>query len=432
MENNRSYEELWELLALHTSKSDTQRPFGIPEIENAVLDLEKGERISLDEYIQSLSPDKRSAARKSLEDHIQQKRKAVEELSRRMQNTLDLPPVLYKYVPLQLTKDDWLPTTLRATQIPALNDVMECNITTRKHEDEDESEWRTSLMDNLQKIFGHSLTSEQLDARRRLYGDPRISTVIQEFLNPQVGVVALSADPLIPTMWAHYAQNTGFVIGYKTDVLRDLGFELRRMLYMDYAPVYDPMFDNTIRLHFIDEARQENERKEGIELPGVPLMPFVGFVSLDGTPREVARLLFVKGKTWEYEKEVRLLVDNKHTRILEHCDKNGFPVRVIDVPVTAIQEVHVGFNTPSNAIQKVVNVITGGNHVWDLRFTTSHAYQMKTSFILRHDPTMQPSSHESPSPHVLSSPKEEHTYSVHLESKRIFPDDQTIQEEETG
>ena len=211
--------------------------FELPEVENAVIVLDKGEKLDLDEFIQSLPPEKRSLALKILEEHIQQKKDVTKELSRRMQNTLDLPPVLYKYVSLQLFKDGWLPTTLRATQLPALNDVMECNITTRKHEDEDESEWRTSLMDNLEKNLGHSLTSKQLDIRRRIYGDPRISTVIQEFLNLLVGVVALSADPLIPTMWAHYAQNTGFVIGYKTDVLRTLGFELRKMLYMDFAPV---------------------------------------------------------------------------------------------------------------------------------------------------------------------------------------------------
>ena len=401
MEHKLSDEELWKLLTPHTLKPDEKTPFELPAVENAVIDLDRGEKLDLDEFIQDLPPEKRSIARKILEEHIQQKRNAVEELSRRMQNTLDLPPVLYKYIPLQLAKGDWLPTTLRATQLPALNDVMECNITTRKHEDEDESEWRTSLMDSLQESLGHSLTPEQLDARRRFYGDPRISTVIQKFLNPLVGVVSLSADPLIPTMWAHYAQNTGFVIGYKTDVLRTLGFELRRMLYMDFAPVYDPMLDNTARLHFIDEARQENERKDGIQLPGVPLMPFVGFVNLDGTPKEIARLLFVKGKTWEYEKEVRLLVDNKDARTLGYCDSNGFPVRVIDIPSEAVQEIHVRFNTPSDVIQKIAKMVARGNHVWDLRYTTSHAFQMKTSFILRHNPTKQPVTLTNPTPHAV-------------------------------
>ena len=183
------------------------------------------------------------------------------------------------------------------------------------------------------------------------------------------------------------------------------------------------MLDNTVRLHFIDESRQEREKREGVHLGGVPLMPFVGFVKLDGTPREIARLLFVKGKTWEYENEVRLLVDNKDARLLGHCDKNGFPIRVIDVPNEAIQEVYVGFNTPSEPIQEIAKIINRSNHEWDLRYITSHAFQMRTSLILRHNSTKQPAAHTKPNPHVQSSPKEEYKYSVHFESKDIFPDD---------
>ena len=420
MEHNLSDEELWKLLTPHTLKPDKKTPFELPAVENAVIDLDRGEKLDLDEFIQDLPPEKRSIARKILEEHIQQKRNAVEELSRRMQNTLDLPPVLYKYVPLKHFEDGWLPTTLRATQLPALNDVMECNITTRKHEDEDEFEWRTSLMDNLEKNLGHSLTPEQLDARRRIFGDPRISTVIQKYLTPLAGVVALSTDPLIPTMWAHYAQNSGFVIGYKTDVLRTLGFELRKMLYMDFAPVYDPKFDNTIKLHFIDELRQEKEKKEGVQLDGVPLMPFVGFVKLDGTPREIARLLFVKGKTWVYEKEVRLLVDYKHARPLGHCDSNGFPIRVIDIPNEAIQEVYVGFNTPSQQVQKITKMINVDNHQWDLKYTTSHAYNMKISLMLRYNPADKPGTFARLFSYVQNNSREEHLYSAHFESKSIF------------
>ena len=394
--------------------------FDLPEVEDAIIDLETGEKLDLDEFIHGFPPEKRGVVRKALEEHLQQKKDVAKELSRRMQSTLELPPVIYKYVPLQLFKSGWRPTTLRATQLPALNDVMECNIETRKHEEEDESRWRTSLINNLEKNLGYSLTPKEIDARRRFFGDPRISTVIQQYLNPLVGVVALSTDPLIPTMWAHYAQNTGFVIGYKTDVLRTLGFEMRKMLYLDCAPIYDPMLDDTVRLHFVDESRQEREKREGVHLDGVPRTPFVGFVKLDGTPREISRLLFVKGETWEYEQEVRLLVDNKHTRLLEHCDKNGFPIRVIDIPNEAVQEVYVGFNTPSQQVQEIAKVINVDGHQWDLKYTTSHAYRMRPSFMLRYNPADQPTTFARLFYYPQSSSRVEHLYSVHLESKSIF------------
>ncbi|MCY3708322.1 MAG: DUF2971 domain-containing protein [Caldilineaceae bacterium] len=398
--------------------------FELPEVEDAVIDLETGEKLDLDEFIRRISPEKRDVARKALEEHLQQKKDMAQELSRRMKSTLELPSVIYKYVPLQLFKCGWRPTTLRASQLSALNDVMECNVETRKYEEEDESKWRTSLIDSLKENLGYSLTPEELDARRRLFGDPRVSTIIQQYLNPLVGVVALSTDPLIPTMWAHYAQNTGFVIGYKTDVLRTLGFEMRRMLYLDCAPMYSPTIDNTIRVHFVDKSRQERERREGVHLPGVPRTPFVGFVKLDGTPREISRLLFVKGETWEYEQEARLLVNSRQTRLLEHRDNNGFPIRVIDIPNEAIQEVYVGFNTPRQQIQEMVNVINVDGHQWDLKYTTSHAYRMRPSVMLRYNPEDPPATFARLFVYPQSGSRLEHLYSEHFESKSILDSEQ--------
>ena len=39
----------------------------------------------------------------------------------------------------------------------------------------------------------------------------------------QVSVVSFSADSLIPPMCAHYADKSGFVTGYNTDVMKELG-----------------------------------------------------------------------------------------------------------------------------------------------------------------------------------------------------------------
>ena len=58
------------------------------------------------------------------------RRKSEEEWVRRqVEGMLELPDILYKYVPCK-SLDYGLPTTLRATQPSSLNDVMEGNIRT--------------------------------------------------------------------------------------------------------------------------------------------------------------------------------------------------------------------------------------------------------------------------------------------------------------
>lgn len=130
------------------------------------------------------------------------------------------------------------PLTLRATQPVALNDVMEGNITTLKDGSNiDRDQWYEMLGERLRRIFGDdSLSPEELERRKHRYGDPRVSTIVRNYLSRFVGVVSFSADPLIPTMWAHYAENSGLVVGYRTDALRSLGVGLRRVLYMELVP----------------------------------------------------------------------------------------------------------------------------------------------------------------------------------------------------
>ena len=66
-----------------------------------------------------------------------------------------------------------------------------------------------------------------------------------------------------------------------------------------------------IRLCFVDEEGRKREVQEGNPLPGIPILAERDFVPLEKDWRPLARLLFVKGKSWEYEKEVRLLVDQQ-------------------------------------------------------------------------------------------------------------------------
>ena len=222
-----------------------------------------------------------------------------------------------------------------------------------------------------------------MNRRKNLYGDPRVSTIIRDFLSRFVGVVSFSSDPLIPTMWAHYAQNSGFVVGYNTHVLKKLGIDLRRVLYLELAPTYTPTRDNVIRLQFVDEESRQQEAQASDKKPGIPLLGCsVDFLELRKDWKELAKVLFVKGEAWSYEKEVRMLVDLSNTRPLDRKDKNGWQVRVLNVPTEAIKEVYVGFNTPRDKVKKIKDIVGVGEGMWKLKYTDSHAYRMQVTTIL--------------------------------------------------
>ena len=352
---------------------------GRNQFQGKVTNAQTGKSIEISDYLELLSSEGKHSARALLESALRQREANYKWLQEQLVDTLIVPEILYKYIPCSHLKKG-APLSLRATQLAALNDVMECNVTTMKYPDQNEDQWLEALQRELKESIGKSLSTEELGRRRRTYGDPRISTVIQEFLNPLLGVVSFSSDPLVNTMWSHYAENSGFVIGYNTEALRTLGFELRKMLYLEFAPRYNPLDGNVITLSFDDEDYRRQRELEGtkpVEAP-VPLEP-VPFLELKSDWKKVARLLFVKGKSWEYEKEVRLLVDQKDTRSLDKQDKNGHPVSVLDIPVEAIDEVYAGFDTPPEDIKRISEVVGTGNHRWKMKRTSSHAFRMKVT-----------------------------------------------------
>ena len=293
---------------------------------------------------------------------------------------LELPDILYKYVPTEILNRGF-PNSLRSTQPAALNDVMEANISTIMESKMDRDQWYKMLSESLTDIFGDdALSDDELNRRKNLYGDPRVSTIIRDFLSRFVGVVSFSSDPLIPTMWAHYAQNSGFVVGYNTHVLKKLGIALRRVLYLELAPAYTPTRDNVIRLRFVDEERRQQKAQASDKKPGISLLGCsVDFLKLRKDWKELAKVLFVKGETWNYEKEVRLLVDLSKTRALDRKDENGWKLRVLDVPTEAIEEVYVGFNTPRDKVKRIRDMIGVGEGMWKLKYTDSHAYRMQVT-----------------------------------------------------
>ena len=332
------------------------------------------------DFVNTFPPERRREVMAAIL-HLHHKGKAEEKwVNDQIEGMTDLPPILYKYAPCGLL-DHGFPTTLRATQPASLNDIMEGNIRTGMESKIDRDEWYDLIYDSVTRIFGkEAFTYEELQ-RRKIYGDPRISTIIRDYLSHSVGVLSFSSDPLIPTMWAHYAQNSGFVVGYDTQFLRSLGEDLRRVLYLELAPSYQPTRDNMVRLEFVDEERRKQYEKDPDRKSGTPLLDSsVDFLELRKDWRELSKVLFVKGLTWQYEQEVRLLVDLTKTRPSAQHDDAGYEKYFLNVPTEAIQEVYVGFNTPKDKVRCMQEIVSVGSGKWKLNHTDSHAYRMQVTF----------------------------------------------------
>ena len=195
--------------------------------------------------------------------------------------------------------------------------------------------------------MGIAVPWEELLRRSLQYGDLRLSTFIQEYLNPLVGVVSFSTDILVPTMWAHYARNTGIVVGYDTEALSVLGFELRPVVYSENRPPRTNHRQATPSGWILSTARTWNVNwRAGRNTEGFPILACTNLTEFGAGWKSLSRLLLVKGISWAYEKEVRLLVDLEQARDTGRKDSNGWPIKVIDPPPEAIKEIYGGAKHP--------------------------------------------------------------------------------------
>ena len=298
---------------------------------------------------------------------------------------VDIPDVLYKYIPRELIGTG-APDSLRATQLLALNDDMECNVTTMKgSEQEDTLEFLALVQSKLEGHLGVPVPWEELLTRSLRYGDLRLSTFIQEYLNPLVGVVSFSTDILVPTMWSHYARNAGIVVGYGTEALSALGFELRPVVYSELAPVYQPQAGDTIRLSFVNREDMRRELRAGRSKEGFPILASTDLAEFGAGWQSLSRVLLVKGMSWAYEKEVRLLVDLEQARDIGKEDANGWPIKVIDPPPEAIKEIYGGANTRTADVERAVQVARGENkNGLFVGHVSSHAFRIQKTGGVRH------------------------------------------------
>ena len=297
----------------------------------------------------------------------------------------DIPDTLYKYIPRKLIGKG-PPSSLRATQLLALNDDMECNVTTMKSsQEEDTLAFLRLVQSKVEEHLGIAVPWEELLTRSNRYADVRLSTYIQEHLNPLVGVVSFSTDILVPTMWAHYARNTGIVVGYDTEALRALGFELRPVVYSEFAPTYEPSSGDTIRLDFVDREDMDRNLKAGRTSEGFPLLARTDLAAFGADWKSLSRVLLVKGMSWAYEKEVRLLVDLHQTRDTGKTDGDGWAVKVIDPPPEAVKEIYGGARTREADVQRAVRATRGDNNRGlFVGHVSSHAFRIQRTGGVRH------------------------------------------------
>lgn len=290
---------------------------------------------------------------------------------------VDIPDILYKYIPRERIGDG-SPDTLRATQLLALNDDMECNVIAMKGGQQEALQFLRSVQSKVKEHLGVDLPWEDLLIRWVQHADVRLSTYVQKYLNTRLGVVSFSTDILVPTMWAHYACNTGIVVGYDRNALKRLGFELRPVLYSEIAPIWEPSEGEDIRLDFVDREIMERDSRAGRDREGWPLLARTRLATLGGDWKSLSRLLFVKGMSWAYEKEVRLLVDLELARDSGVEDRNGWPVKVIQPPREAIREIYGTTNTREEDLERAVEVARGGRKEGlFVGHVSGHAFRMQ-------------------------------------------------------
>ena len=299
---------------------------------------------------------------------------------RMVEGKTGLPSVLYKYIPADLIYKG-ATGSLRATQPSSLNDMMECSITPMRNYGANASRYRAMLGAKIKECLGVTLSQGEL-AKLWVTGSEskELSRIIREYLDTKVGVVSLSKDALVPTMWAHYAQNSGVVVGYDTETLAKIGFDMRSVTYLEMTPKFEPASNDMIRASFVDRESMEQNAAAGKIVLGYQILCSVDLTAFSPDWKSLARLLFVKGKGWAYEQEVRLLVDLEKARDTRKVDRYCNPIKVIDIPSEAIREIFRGPRTSKKDMARAIKEARGENlkGLYE-RSTSFHSFRIQAT-----------------------------------------------------
>ena len=141
--------------------------------------------------------------------------------------------------------------------------------------------------------------------------------------------------------------------------------------------------DDTIRLALPDREAMDRDLKEGRQRTGIPIQTTVNLATFGADWKSLSRLLLVKGISWEYESEVRLVVDSDTVRDAGHPDGNDWPLRFLDLPADAIKEIWRAPNTKDAVVEQAVNV-RGARKGLLIQSFSAHGFRMQKTVGTRH------------------------------------------------
>lgn len=276
--------------------------------------------------------------------HLSKAASLAGDMGKGLAAVLGIPDTIYKYVPYEIFRHCLSETgsgTLRATQPLALNDILDCHVSTPTTKRGDGTPWEESVASSLTSLFPSApkVTASNLRRRaRRNSGDPRISNIIRDRMSRTWGVVSFTMNPLNKIMWGTYANSSsGFVVGYHTEAVKAIGEGMSRITYLDRPLRFLPIEGGCLLLG-------DQERDRIFESGGDNL----------------SKILFLKGKEWSYELEVRLVVKLEDTEFTGNKDTIGQPIRVIRIPASAISEIYYGQNTPRTEVIRARSILSSG------------------------------------------------------------------------
>ena len=264
------------------------------------------------------------------------------------------PQVLYKYVPahrLDHVLPDLKPCSLRATPPSELNDINEINYRTAFVDDESSRERiNCEYALTLTELFPVSpISVDDVERYRGINPLGHGARLTCDQLSKRYGVSSFSTKRDDVKMWSHYADDCrGVVIGYNVDhwVKHLFGTSIiRRVEYADDLPlVAGPRVVN-----------QENA---------------YAFMS-------------IKGTTWAYEQEWRLITELSKTR------QTGAQISVVTVPQESVSSVLITDRTSEEAVDIIVQRLNNPSNRYRLSWidklrrgnnptTLSFVGQMKT------------------------------------------------------
>ena len=209
--------------------------------------------------------------------------------------------------------------TLRATQPAALNDPFECAVATL-YVFRGEAEENRELAKVLTEINENKpISAKEVRTARIEHGSLFTRQLLADQISTRFGIVSFSTNPRHPLMWSLYTTDgSGFVIGYDTSELRELGGsegDLRAVQYGSQPP--------QIRGPAVFSQPRSNIR---------------GFLS-------------VKSNHWSHEEEWRLIVELNKTVGTGQTDRHGLPINLVQIPNEAVVEVFYTERTPRKDVQ---------------------------------------------------------------------------------